>query len=111
MIAVEAIGCRLVVRVQDVDDFDPVVQNAKKFGIVIADTDDQKRKQAGIDRGEVLAIGPNCDSAYVGGIQVGDFIAFAKYSGKIVTALDDPEDKYLIINDEDVVVKYRSKNG
>jgi co-chaperonin GroES (HSP10) len=43
--------------------------------------------------------------------RVGDFIAFAKYSGKM---LEDPEDgqKYIVINDEDVVAVLReATNG
>ena len=109
--AIEAVGSKLVLRVRNVEDFDPVFQKAKKAGLVIAETEDQHRKQAGIDKGEVLEMGPDCHPAYIGGVKVGDMIAFAKYSGKIVVSLDNPEDKYLVINDEDVVAKYRSKNG
>ena len=111
MIAVEAVGCRLVLRAIEV--VDETLKRAKQAGFVLAreTEDDEKRAQAGVDQGVVLAIGPNVDAAYVGGVEVGDTVAIAKYSGKIISALEDKEDKYLIVNDQDVVAKYRSKNG
>lgn len=110
MIAVEAIGCKIILRVQRVEDYDVTFKKAKEVGIIIADHDDNRRAQAGIDKGEVLAIGPSCSDQYIQGVQVGDMVGFAKYGGKIVSALDDPDDRYLIINDEDVVCKFRSKD-
>ena len=111
MNAVEAIGCRVVLRVEQVVDHK--LERARKAGLVLApETEkDQERAQAGVDKGIVLAIGPTCAPAWVEGVKVGDTIAFAKYAGKLVSSLDDPEDKYLVINDEDIVAKYRSKNG
>jgi len=111
MTAIHAVGCRLVLRVEQV--IDPKLERAKKAGLVLAaETEkDQERAQAGVDKGIVLSIGPNCSPAWIEGVKVGDEIAFAKYAGKLVTAKDDPEDKYLIINDEDVICTYRSKNG
>lgn len=111
MSAVEAIGCKLVLRVQRVEDYDPTIKSAKAVGIVIPEHEDNKRAQAGIDKGVVLEIGPTCNEEYIKGVKVGDTVGFAKYGGKIVSALDDNEDRYLIINDEDVVCKFRSKNG
>jgi len=110
--AVEAIGCRVVLRVQKVEDFDPVFKKAKNAGLVFADDhEDAKRKQAGIDKGVVLELGPHCDPAYVEGIKVGDTVGFAKYAGKIVASLDDSEDKYLVLNDDDLICKFRSRHG
>jgi co-chaperonin GroES (HSP10) len=108
MSAVEAVGCKLVLKALTVED--PILKKMNAIGLEIAQMtkEDQKRAQAGVDKGEVIAIGPSCSEQYIGGIKVGDTIAFAKYAGKIVEALNDPEDKYLIINDEDVVVKFRS---
>lgn len=111
MNAVNAIGCRVVLRVEQV--VDPVLERAKKAGFKLAmETEkDQERAQAGVDKGIVLAIGPTCAPAWIEGVKVGDIVAFAKYAGKLVSSLDDPEDKYLIINDEDIVATYRSTNG
>lgn len=111
MSAINAIGCRVVLRVEQVVDHK--LERAKKAGLVLApETEkDQERAQAGVDKGVVLAIGPTCAPAWIDGVKVGDTVAFAKYAGKLVSSLDDPEDKYLIINDEDVICTYRSTNG
>jgi len=97
-------GHRILVKAENPDDHDPVMASAKKSGIVIADSEDQKRREAGIDRGTVIAIGPTAFEAFgsVAWCKVGDLVAFAKYAGKI---LQDPEtqEKFLILNDEDIV--------
>lgn len=109
--AVEAVGCKIVLRSLVVED--PILKKAQTLGFALPKEtqEDMKRMQAGVDKGEVLEIGPTCSDQYVAGIKVGDTVVFAKYAGKIVPALDDENDKYLVINDEDVVCKYRSKNG
>jgi len=113
MTAVNAIGCRIVLKVEQI--VDPDLERVRKSRLALPAKnsleDDEKRSQAGVDKGIVLAIGPNCSPAWIEGVQVGDTVAFAKYAGKLVTAKDDPEDKYLIINDEDVICTYRSTNG
>ena len=109
--AVEAVGCKIVLRALTVND--PVLKKMNAMGLVVSEMtrEDMKRAQAGVDRGTVVEIGPSCSEQYIAGIKVGDTISFAKYAGKIVTALEDDEDKYLLINDEDVVCKYRSTHG
>jgi co-chaperonin GroES (HSP10) len=111
MTAVNAIGCRVILRVKQVED--PVLKRAQAMGIKLAPQteEDQKRAQAGVDQVVVLAIGPNCSASWIGGVKIGDTVAFAKYSGKLISALDNPEDKYLILNDEDILCTYRSTNG
>jgi co-chaperonin GroES (HSP10) len=102
-------GHRVVVKQQKLEDSDITYKRATKAGIVIAETEDKKREQAGLDKGKVIAIGPGAfvefnreqmgDSPWC---KVGDIIAFAKYSGKNVVDPDDHE-VYMVINDEDVV--------
>ena len=111
MNAVEAVGCKVVLRVQKIEEYDPVFRRAQEAGLITSAGEDSKRKQAGIDKGEVLEIGPSCSEHYIKGVNIGDIVGFAKYGGKIVSSIDDPEDKYLIINDEDIVCKFRSNNG
>jgi len=107
---VEAVGCKLVLKSLAVED--PVLKRARQAGFALAkETEkDLERMQAGIDKGTVLDIGPSCSEHYISGIKVGDTVVFAKYAGKIVPALDNEDEKYLVINDEDVVCKYRSKH-
>jgi co-chaperonin GroES (HSP10) len=95
---------RIIVKQEKLEDVDPRYKQARAAGIVIPDHEDNKRAQAGVDKGTVVAIGP---TAYVGfdtecPLKVGDVIAFARYSGKVVTDPDDNEE-YVLLNDEDVV--------
>lgn len=106
--SVHAIGCRVALKVHNIEDLDPVMQSAKKAGLVMPTKDDDfQRRNAGIDQGTVHDIGPACNEAYVGGLKIGDMVAFAKYSGKIIPDPENPEVKYLMVNDEDVVAILR----
>lgn len=63
-----------------------------------------KRENASMDRGIVLDIGETAFTDYgvVSPIKVGDYITYARHSGKDVIDPDDNE-TYVIINDEDVI--------
>jgi co-chaperonin GroES (HSP10) len=107
-------GHRLLLKVEKLQEVDEVYRSAHRAGIVIAeDHEEHRRAKASLDKGTVISIGPDAWKAFhnnsnlngeefVPWCKVGDFIAFAKYSGKM---LEDPEDKqqYIVINDEDVV--------
>lgn len=107
---IKPLGHRLLIKHYSIEERDEAFKKAKAAGIVIAPTDDHKRRDAGVDRGTVLAVG---DDAFRGyhlnswgtmenfkpWCKPGDVIAFAKYSGVIVEHNDE---KFLVINDEDV---------
>jgi len=97
-------GHRVLVKPENADDIDPVVSSAKRHGIMIAETEDQKRREAGVDRGVVVDIGPTAFVSFgnVPWCKKGDLIAFPKYSGKLLNNLETQE-RFLIINDEDVI--------
>ena len=115
-------GHRVLIKVEKLTDADEVYKSAAKSGIVFAeDTEDSKRQRAGLDRGTVVAVGPDCWRAFYASAhpndanfmsdfepwaKIGDFVSFAKYSGKM---LEDPEDgqKYMVVNDEDIVAVLR----
>jgi co-chaperonin GroES (HSP10) len=102
-------GHRVVVKQEKLEDVDIAYKKAKAAQIIIAETDDKKREQAGLDKGTVIALGKGAfvefnrnqmtDGPWC---KIGDKIAFAKYSGKSVVDPDDHE-AYMVINDEDVV--------
>jgi co-chaperonin GroES (HSP10) len=106
-----AVGCKVILKVQDVEEFDPTYKRAKAAGIVLADTEDKIRRQASVDKGVVIAMGPSCSEHYTKGLEIGDIVAFPKYGGKIVSELEDEQDKYCVINDEDVQCILRKHNG
>lgn len=95
---------RIVVKQRNLSEVREEYKRASAMNLVIPETEDKKRAQGGVDQGTVVAIGPtafrdfNTDCP----IKVGDNVAFAKYSGKVVTDPDD-EKEYVLLNDEDVV--------
>lgn len=95
---------RIIIKQKQLDEISKEHKRALAMGLVIPETDDKKRAQAGVDQGTVVAIGPTAfrDFGVECPISVGDMVAFAKYSGKIIT---DPEDgiEYVALNDEDIV--------
>lgn len=113
---ITALGHRVLVKMAGIHERDQAFAAAKRAGIVIADHEDNRRRDAGVDRGTVLQIGedafkgfwfhanPHRDpSEFKPWVKEGDFIAFAKYGGMMIPDNDDPETKYVVINDEDVV--------
>jgi len=72
-------------------------------GIFLAVGDTFERERGATQIGTIVDIGPNAWLDFKPGTpwaKVGDVVYYAKYAGKDVTAGN--EDKYIIINDEDV---------
>lgn len=104
---VQPLGHRVLIKPQNVEDIDPVYKAAKAAGIEGLDFS-ERREQGAVDRGIVVAIGETAFIAFGGSpwCTIGDYVAYAKYSGKVIVNPDDPKDKYLVLNDEDIVVKF-----
>lgn len=101
---IKPVGHKLLVKMDKVEDFDPVFKSAKASGIALPEVEDALRRQAGIDKGRVVAIGELCWMDFSKAIQwckEGDLIVFAKHAGKVI---EDPKtlEKFIILNDEDV---------
>ena len=108
-------GHRVLLKMEKLEDADPTYKRMKAMGLALAETEETKRLEAGLDKGTVVEVGPDAFKAFylnsnpgsdLSGFEpwckVGDFVAYAKYAGKL---LEDPEthQKYMVINDEDVV--------
>ena len=95
---------RILVKADRLEEVDKTFVKAKEMGIVIPEMEDRKRAQAGVDKGTVVSIGPTAfrDFNAESPIKEGDYIAYARFAGKII---DDPytEEDYVLLNDEDVV--------
>lgn len=113
---IKALGHRVLVRMAGLHERDKAFASAQRAGIVLTDHEDTKRREAGVDRGTVLEVGPDAFKAFWFNAnphrdpaefepwcKTGDFIAFAKYGGMMIPDPDQPEMKYVVINDEDVV--------
>ena len=99
-------GHRVLVQPDKLEDFDPFVKAAKAAGIQLAEATERK-ELTGVDTGTVVQIGPSAwygfgDSSHW--CEVGDKISYVRHGGKFVTDPDNKENKWLVINDEDVVM-------
>ena len=101
---IEPLLHRIIVKQQKLEEADKTYARAKAIGIEIAQHDDNRRAQAGVDKGIVVAIGPTAYRDYNTDVpvKIGDMVAFARYGGKTIV---DPEDQeeYVALNDEDLV--------
>ena len=98
---------RIVVRPDNIENVDPIYKAARLAGI---DIPEPKREQAAVDRGVVVAIGATAfkDFGSESPIEVGDFIAYAKYGGK---AIKDPytDEEVVCLNDEDIICIFKKE--
>jgi len=95
-------GHRILVKQDELSSVDKDYKRAKESRIILVE---DKREQAGVDTGIVVAIGSTAFKDFGGEpwFEVGDRVAFAKYSGKTVAEGDCD---FLVLNDEDVVYVY-----
>lgn len=104
---------RLIIKQQKLENTSTEYKRAQAMGLVIPDTEDKQRAQAGVDVGHVVAFGPTVFVEYgtENPLKVGDLVAFAKYSGKEIVDPDDGE-VYVALNDADIVAIIKeTKNG
>ena len=101
---------RLIIKQKAFEEFDEDRKKLKELGLELP-ADTNIRKQASVDVGYVVAVGPTAfrdfgynDPAEV--VKVGDFVSYAKNCGKFVT---DPatNEEFLVINDEDLVCVFK----
>jgi co-chaperonin GroES (HSP10) len=93
---------RVLVKPDNIEDADDVIRSARAAGLEVQM---DKREQAAIEVGTVVAIGSTCYQEFgttpgEQGIAVGVKVFFAKYAGKSVK---DGDTKYLAMNDEDII--------
>lgn len=102
---IKVVGCRILVRPFKLQEHDKVFDSAKKSGLILLETSERK-EQINVDKGVVLEVGPKCHEDYVGDLEVGDTIGYAKFGGKFITN-PSTEEVLLVINDEDVICIYK----
>ena len=73
---------RIIVKQQKLEETDKDYIRAARAGLIIPEHQDNKRAQAGVDKGTVVAIGPTAYSDFGVDcpIKLGDIIVFAKFS-------------------------------
>lgn len=100
---IKVCGHRLLVKPILLEESDAVYKSAKKLGIELI-RDDTKREAESVDKGLVVQLGATAFRDFGGDpwCHPGDTIVYAKYSGKLIED-PDTQDKYIALNDEDVV--------
>lgn len=91
---------KIILRPDALDEANEDRKRALAAGLVLPEAD--KRANASVDRGTVVAIGPVAfrDFGCENPLKEGDKISYARHSGKWITDLDGVE--YVVVNDEDV---------
>ena len=105
---IEVVLHRVLIKQDKLEDANKDYVKMKALGLVLAQSEDQKRAQAGVDTGTVVSMGAtafrdfNTDSP----IAIGDRIAYARFSGKFIT---DPstDEEFVALNDEDVICIFK----
>jgi co-chaperonin GroES (HSP10) len=95
---------RIIVKQHKLTEVNKEYKRAEAIGIIIPEHEDNKRAQAGVDKGVVVSIGPTAyrDFNIDVPIKIGDTVAFARFSGKTIADPKD-EEEYVALNDEDIV--------
>lgn len=93
---------RILVKPDNIEDVDDVVRSARQSGLVVQL---DKREQAAVELGSVVLVGDTSykefgTTAEAQGVVPGAKVFFAKYAGKSVK---DGDEKYLLLNDEDIL--------
>jgi co-chaperonin GroES (HSP10) len=102
---------RILVKQDKLEEVDEVYKRAKQAGIQIAISEAEKaRAQVGVDKGKVVAIGSTAfqDFNTTPPVEVGDYVAYARFGGKIIV---DPftNEEFVALNDEDIVCVFRQE--
>lgn len=103
------IGNRVLVRPHSLEETRPEYQAAKRMGLVIPVSETQKREEFAVDKGIVLATGPNCWEDWNGDdwCQIGDEVVFAKHGGMVIRENESDEKHLVLLNDTDIIAIIR----
>lgn len=96
-------GFRVVVRP------DALVEKTAS-GIVVA-YENKDREQAAVQCGELVFIGPTAWKDYGDApwARAGDRVTFSRYAGRFIEDPDDPDTRYVLLNDEDILAVLTKK--
>lgn len=99
-------GHRILIKPDTLDDVDPVFASARKAGFQFAEKTERQEATI-IDIGTVIQIGPTAYDAFGGAdkwCKVGDRVSYTRHGGKTIHNPDNQEEKWLVLNDEDVIM-------
>jgi len=97
----QIVGFRLLVKPISLEEHDPYFARAKAAGLSLLEKTDRQEASI-ISSGTVLQIGPT--SQFKEEVKVGDRIDYVKHGGMFVHDPDNKDNKWYVINDDDVLV-------
>lgn len=109
---IKALGHRILLKLEKLNNIeaDKTKALAEKAGLVLPDKikedleNEASREQASVDRGYVVQVGESAfkDFRTEPWVKPGDYVAFARFAGKIIK---DPfgDEEFVVINDEDLI--------
>lgn len=80
------------------------LETKTESGLILA-YENLEREQASVQEGELVAVGPTAwkDYGKHPWAKVGDVVTFSRYAGRFITDPADPDTKYVLLNDEDIL--------
>lgn len=105
-------GHRVLVKPDSLTTVDPVFASAQKAGLQLIEKTERQEATI-IDTGVVVQIGPTAYDAFGGAdkwCKVGDRISYTRHGGKFIADPENSENKWLILNDEDVLMVWETNN-
>ena len=99
-------GHRVLIKPDSLDLVDPAYAAARRMNLELLEQTQRQETQA-VDIGTVVQIGPTAYKDF-GGVdnwcKVGDRVSYVRHGGKMITDPDNKETKWLVLNDEDVIM-------
>lgn len=83
----------------------PEIVEEKTAGGIYLPEQVVKNEKMQTQKGEIVALGAEAE---VGDVEIGDKVLYAKYGGKFIKEDPNSSEEYVLVNDEDVLVKIRS---
>lgn len=107
----QIVGHRLLIKPITLEQHDEAFARARAAGLELMPKT-QRQEASIIDRGTVEQIGPTAFKDFGGEAwcQVGDQVDYVRHGGKFVVNPDNKDEDWLVINDEDVLVVWRSND-
>ena len=103
-------GHRVLVKPDSLVTVDPVFASAKKAGLELLEKTDRQESTI-IDTGTVIQLGGTAFDAFGGRefwCKVGDRVSYTRHGGKFIFNPDDAEEKWLVLNDEDIIMVWEN---
>lgn len=103
-------GHRVLVKPDSLTTIDPIFASAKAAGFELLERTERQEATI-IDTGIVVQMGPTAYKDFGGAdnwCKIGDRVSYTRHGGKMIANPDDAEEKWLVLNDEDVIMVWEN---